>query len=63
MHSSLHEFCREDRVSTLDIVLDIEKPYPLIFRHSGNQRQCFTGDFFSVIAAVGLNYSNWFSIT
>ena len=30
MHSPLHAFCKRDRVSTLDIVLDIEKLYPLI---------------------------------
>jgi len=50
VHSPLHAFCKQDRVSTLDIVLDIEKLYPLIFRHSGNRRQCFTGEFFSVIS-------------
>jgi hypothetical protein len=32
----LHAFCRQDQVSTLDIVLDIEKLYPLISATQAN---------------------------
>ena len=33
MHSPLHAFCRgRDQVNTVDILLDIEKLYPLISR-------------------------------
>ena len=63
MHSSLHAFCRQDQVYTLlDIVLDIEKLYPLISRHLEKRRQCFAGEFLSGISS-GSQLHNWFSIT
>ena len=34
MHRLLHAFCRRDEASTLDILLDIKKLYPLISRHA-----------------------------
>ena len=32
MHNRSHVFCKLDRVSTLDILLDREKLYPLLCR-------------------------------
>jgi hypothetical protein len=34
VHRLLHVFCRRNKASTLDILLDIKKLYPLISRHA-----------------------------
>ena len=39
MHRDSHAFCRQDKASTLDILLDIKKWYPLISRHADNREQ------------------------
>ena len=39
MHSDSHAFCRQGKASTLDILLDIEKLYPLISRHADKREQ------------------------
>ena len=47
MHSPSHAFCKQDQVYILEILLDTEKLYPLIFRLVGKRWECFAGEFFS----------------
>ena len=62
MHSPSHAFCTQDQVYILEILLDTEKLYPLIFRLVGKRGECFAGEFFSGYLGVVRNYYNWFSI-
>ena len=60
MHTTLHAFCKQYQASTLDILLDIKKPYPLISRHADKRQQpvvvMFPRRAFLWNSAVGLNH-------
>jgi hypothetical protein len=60
VHNPLHAFCKQDEASTLDILLDIKKPYPLISRHADKRQQpvvvMFSRRIFLWNYAVGLNH-------
>jgi len=59
VHNTLHAFCRQDQVCILEILLDTEKRYPLIFRLVGKRGNVSPENFSPDIRGG----SQWVSIT
>jgi hypothetical protein len=59
VHKYSHAFCTQDKASTLDILLDIKKLYPLISPPRDKRQQTSSNvspESFSLAQAVGLNH-------
>lgn len=59
MHKHSHAFCTQDKASTLDILLDIKKLYPLISPPRDKRQQTSSNvspENFSLVHVVGLNH-------
>jgi hypothetical protein len=54
VHNRSHVFCTQNRVSTLDILLDRKKPYPLLCRPQAEGGNVSPEYIFSGIIRAGL---------